>query len=390
LRKRGSNFPFRRRKLLFIASHWVNGGMERSLKTIIENMSEEWDCELLILRRIKTKIAEEKMGGFPYPKNSKITLIEAGTIIPIFSSLVKLFKERQPHLISTHITPTGNLMLLIFAAKKLACIPAPIVVTNHDTFVFPADEYITYPFRKYVLKKGVDYLITISYTMEKVVVENWKIPKEKVTTIYNPIVEDTMFENLREPPEYKIFPNCLKVVSVARLDLGTKDFFTLLRAFSHFHKEVENSKLFIIGEGTDKERVRKEIQRLNLEYSAFLLGARLNPYPYIKYADIFVHSSFVEGLGRTIVEAMALGCPAVAADCPFGPRELIGDNENGLLVPMGNSLAMAEAMKQILENGELRKRIVKNGIKKAREFRVPLSIRKREELFRKLLTGRHK
>lgn len=390
MRERGRGSQFRKKKVLFIASHWVNGGMERSLKTIIENMSPEWERELVILRRIKTKIAEERMGGFPYPKNSKITLIEAGTIITIFFSLTKLFKEREPHLISTHITPTGNLMLLVYLAKKLAGISVPIVVTNHDTLVLPADEFITYPFRKYVLKKGVDYIITVSHSLEKVVVENWKIPKEKVMTIYNPIVDDAMFENLLEPPEYKAYPDCLKIVSVGRLDLDTKDFFTLLKAFSLFHKDIENSKLFIIGEGPDRERIEEEIQKLKIEDSTFLLGARLNPYPYIKYAHIFVHSSFMEALGRTMVEAMALGCPVVASDCPFGPRELIGDNENGILVPMGNPSAMAEAMKKVLDDEELRNKIIKNGLKKAEEFRLSLSIRKRENLFNELLRGRYK
>jgi glycosyltransferase involved in cell wall biosynthesis len=209
-------------------------------------------------------------------------------------------------------------------------------------------------------------------------------------TIYNPIVDDAMFENLFEPPEYKACPDCLKILSVGRLDLDTKDFFTLLKAFSLFHKNAEDSKLFIIGEGPDRERIRKEIQRLKLEDSVLLLGARLNPYPYIKYADIFVHSSFVEALGRTMVEAMALGCPVVAGDCPFGPRELIGDNENGILVPMGNSSAMAEAMKKVLLDEELRNKIMKNGLKKPEEFRLSLSIRKRERLFNELLQGRRK
>jgi glycosyltransferase involved in cell wall biosynthesis len=98
----------------------------------------------------------------------------------------------------------------------------------------------------------------------------------------------------------------------------------------------------------------------------------------------------MEALGRTMVEAMALGCPVVAGDCPFGPRELIGDNENGILVPMGNPSAMAEAMKKVLDDEELRNKIIKNGLKKAEEFRLPLSIRKRENLFNELLRGRYK
>ncbi|MGC8843439.1 MAG: glycosyltransferase, partial [bacterium] len=95
-----------------------------------------------------------------------------------------------------------------------------------------------------------------------------------------------------------------------------------------------------------------------------------------------------EAMGRTIVEAMALGCPVVAFDCPVGPRELIGENENGLLVPMGNPSAMAEAMHRLLEDGKLRKRIVENGLKKAKEFLLSTNIRKREELFKELIGRR--
>ncbi len=377
-----------KRRILFITDHWTIGGREKSLKTIIENLSTEWECELLILRRLRNKIKEERFGYFPFPKNARITHIEAGTIIPIFFSLIKFLKRRKPHLISAHITPTGNLMLLLFLAKKIARLSAPLVITNHDTIEFPTDYYLTYFFRKYVLQRKIDCLVTISYGLREVAVKKWGVAKDKVITIHNPIAEDEIFCDFSEPPEYKTSPNSLKIVSVSRLDLDTKDFHSLLRAFSKFKAKRNEAKLFIIGDGPDKEKIANIIRDLKLEESVLLLGARQNPYPYIKYADLFIHSSFSEAMGRTIVEAMALGCPVVAFDCPVGPRELIGENENGLLVPMGNPSAMAEAMHRLLEDGKLRKRIVENGLKKAKEFLLSTNIRKREELFKELIGRR--
>ncbi len=376
-----------RKKLLFITDHWTAGGRERSLKNILENISDEWDYELLILRRIHTKIGEEKRGYLPFPKNAKITKLERGSIITLFFSFVKFLKSRRPHLISTHITPTGNLLLLIYLAKKLACLPAPIVVTNHDTLEFPVDEFVTFFLRKYVLKRKIERLVTISQGQQWIVEKMWGIPKGRVVTIYNPVVGEELFENLYEPWEYKPFKDAIKIVAVSRLDLSTKDLLTLLQAFSIFNRMEERAKLFIIGDGQDKERIQQYISELKLRDSVFLLGFRLNPYPYIKYADVLVHSAFVESFGRTIVEAMALGCPVIATDCFVGPGEIIKNEENGMLVPLKDPLRMAEAMKRLVADEELRNKLIVNGIKKAQEFLVSTSIKKREELFRELIKG---
>lgn len=258
-------------------------------------------------------------------------------------------------------------------------------MNNHDTLEFPVDELITYPLRKYILKRKIDCLVMISKGLEKIAETRWGIPWEKLITIYNPIVGEEIFENYPEPEEYKAFPGVPKIVAVSRLDLDTKDFPTLLRAFALFKKRYERAKLFIIGDGPDKEKIQKFASELGLEDSVELLGFRANPYPYIKYADVLVHFSLVEALGRTIVEAMALGCPVVATDCPVGPRELIDNNENGILVPMKNPEKMAEAMIRIIEDKELRGRLVKNGEKIAQRFSALTAVRKREELFRDLV-----
>lgn len=325
-----------------------------------------------------------------FPKNTKITRIEKGSIIPIFFSLIKFLKHKRPHIISTHITPSGNLLLLIYLAKKIACLPAPIVVTNHDTLEFPVDEFVTFFLRKLILKRGISHLVTISRGLQKIVERMWGVPYYKIITIYNPIVGAELFKDLYEPEEYKFFPDCIKIVVVARLDMDTKDFVTILQAFSLFRESYPKTKLFIVGEGPDKDKIQQMINELRLQNDVFILGFHNNPYRYIKFADMLLHSSFVEAFGRTIVEAMALGCPVIATDCPVGPREIIRNEENGLLVPMKDPEKMAEAMKKIVEDPALRKKIILNGKAKANEFTISTSIKKREELFRELLQGGNK
>jgi glycosyltransferase involved in cell wall biosynthesis len=306
-------------------------------------------------------------------------------------SLVKFLRKSSPDIISTHILLTGSLLPLVFLAKKLACLPAPIVATIHGAYMdFPRGsfkDFLTLPIRKYVLRKGVSHFVAVSQDLQSLIAKKLRVPREKVSTIYNPIVGEEMFESAKdEPAEYKKFSDNVKVVAVSRLD-PSKDFLTLLRAFSLFRGKYNSAKLFIVGEGPDREQIIKWINESKLGDSVILLGARINPYPYMKYADIFAFTSLSEGLPRVIVEAMALGCPVVATDCPTGPRELIGDNENGILVPMRDPTAMAEGMMRILEDEELRNRIIENGKRKAEEFRISTSVQKREELFRKLLMG---
>ncbi|MGB9877626.1 MAG: glycosyltransferase, partial [bacterium] len=189
---------------------------------------------------------------------------------------------------------------------------------------------------------------------------------------------------------YKACPQSVKIVTVARLDLKNKDFKTLLDAFALLKGKYPESKLFIVGGGGEREKriITDWMAELSLEGSVFLLGHRPNPFPYVRYADVFVLSSFSEGLGRVIVEAMALGCPVVATNCPFGPRELIGNNENGIIVPVKDPKAMAEGIGKILEDKNLRQRIIENGLRKASEFFVSLSVRKYEKLFQKFFSIR--
>ena len=87
-------------------------------------------------------------------------------------------------------------------------------------------------------------------------------------------------------------------------------------------------------------------------------------------AECFVLSSHHESFGNVILEAMANRCPVVSFDCQYGPRELIQHEENGLLVPNGDIDGLTEAFLRVLNNDELRAKLITNGLATAHEHRI--------------------
>jgi glycosyltransferase involved in cell wall biosynthesis len=122
-----------------------------------------------------------------------------------------------------------------------------------------------------------------------------------------------------------------------------KDFATLLDAFAILVKQ-KDCRLIILGEGKLRGELERHITRLGLEARVSLPGFAGNPYAYMSRCDMFVLSSLWEGSPNVLKEALALGLPVVATDCPSGPKEILQNGRFGPLVPMGDAQAMAAAM----------------------------------------------
>lgn len=143
------------------------------------------------------------------------------------------------------------------------------------------------------------------------------------------------------------------ILAVARLH-RVKRFDLLLEAFRRVRCEVP-ARLVICGSGDLESRIKGDIRRLGLADSVEMLGFCPNPYPYMAHADLFVLCSDFEGSPNALIEAQGLGVPAVATDCPHGPREIIEHDVTGLLVPVGDVSALTGAVLGLLRNPGKRK-----------------------------------
>lgn len=120
------------------------------------------------------------------------------------------------------------------------------------------------------------------------------------------------------------------IVSMGREDV-VKGFWHLLKIFSLVHKKLPDTRLLIIGKG-EFTAYRKLAADLGIADAVYFAGLQKNPYPYLKKGTLYLLTSYWEGFPNALVEAMAMGLPAVATDCMTGPAEIF-DGKYGVLVP---------------------------------------------------------
>lgn len=148
-----------------------------------------------------------------------------------------------------------------------------------------------------------------------------------------------------------------EIVAVGRLT-SQKNYHLLLSAFAEVCKKNEKYTLHIYGQGIEEQVLRNYVNELDIQNRVIFEGFFLNVHDQIKDADIFVMTSDFEGLPNALMEAMAMGFPVISTDCPVGgPRMLIRNGENGLLVPVGDRDALSAAMIYLIETPILKERI---------------------------------
>lgn len=153
--------------------------------------------------------------------------------------------------------------------------------------------------------------------------------------------------------DYYIGEKVDEIVSVGRMDLN-KNHKLIIDAFYQISGDFPDVKLILYGDGEEREKLIKYVGNGPCKERIFMPGAVTNIKEKIQKAKLFVLSSNTEGMPNALMEALALGIPCVATDCPCGgPKMLMEGKENGILVPVGDSIKMAEAMRIILQDKEL-------------------------------------
>ena len=170
------------------------------------------------------------------------------------------------------------------------------------------------------------------------------IPSHKVKVIHNPIVTPALFTQAQAAVDHPWLVNHAVpvLIAVGRLT-KQKDFPTLLRAFAKA-RSIRPLKLMILGEGELRSELEALVIELGIAEDVDLPGFVQNPFAYVARADLFVLSSLFEGLPTVLIEAMAVGTPVVATDCPSGPFEILQGGDYGPLVAMSSVHELASAI----------------------------------------------
>ncbi|MBA5226137.1 glycosyltransferase family 4 protein [Streptomyces griseoaurantiacus] len=180
------------------------------------------------------------------------------------------------------------------------------------------------------------------------------------------------------------------IVAAGRL-IPVKRYDRLVTAFAKVAAEHPDWTLRLYGRGAQRTALRERIDELGLYDRAFLMGA-VSPIEteWAKGAVAAV-SSDMESFGMTIVEAMHCGVPVVATDCPHGPAEIITHERDGLLTPLsGDADALADALKRLIADEPLRRRLGAAAREKARAYAPDAIAARYETLFEELTRARRR
>ena len=177
------------------------------------------------------------------------------------------------------------------------------------------------------------------------------IPVEKIRVIHNPVVTPELDSLASIPPEHPWFSDEARVpviLGIGRLE-PQKDFPNLIQAFARARQSTP-CRLMILGEGALRPELQALADKLGVAGDLAMPGFVNNPYQYMRAAALFVLSSRWEGSPNGLTEALAVGTPVVATDCPNGPYEILQAGKYGHLVPMGDAPALAAAMLETLRS----------------------------------------
>ena len=149
------------------------------------------------------------------------------------------------------------------------------------------------------------------------------------------------------------------ILAIERLEESQKDLSTLIRAYQILRVQYQHTeKLYLLGKGRDEQLLRQLAQDIGISEHVVFLGFSSNPYPWIAHAKAIAHSAKFEGLPTVMIESLIMGKLIVATDCPTGPCEILDNGKVGLLTPVGDASALAEALHRVLTDDNLQASIL--------------------------------
>ncbi|CZE50958.1 glycosyltransferase [Campylobacter geochelonis] len=332
------------KKLSVFIYSMAGGGAERVVSILLDELVKKYEVHLVLMNeRIFYEIAPEVKVHFI----EKSAPFENG-----FKKLIKLpflglkYKALCKKLgIDMHFVWMNRPCYVagfgrVFGDKKPMVFnecSTPSVLYKEDNFKSKVSKFLLkffYPKAEWIFPNSMGNLIDLR--------DNFGIDERKMSVLYNAIDIEKIHALSCEPIDF----NKPFFLSVGRLDSG-KNHELLIKAYAGLKNNDKD--LVILGEGILREYLEALIKELDLEKRVHLLGFDNNPYKYMSKCYAFVFTSLFEGFSNALIEALACEKLVITSDHKSGARELMGENEWGVLVGVNDLSSTQAAMQKAID-----------------------------------------
>ena len=190
--------------------------------------------------------------------------------------------------------------------------------------------------------------------VSKQAAERFRIAVEdlsQIKVVYNMLPVEKIIRQADEEPSVSVDKGKLHIVLVGRIRELHKGQRRLIKIISRLHEEGKDVSLALIGTGPDEQMMKDTIREYHAQSYIKAVGGVLNPYPYIKEADLLVCGSYYEGYNLTVAEAVILNTPVLSTDCT-GPKEILDDGRYGMIVENSEE-GLYQGIKRLYDSPEL-------------------------------------
>jgi glycosyltransferase involved in cell wall biosynthesis len=356
-----------KKKILFVRTTLGQGGADRVTSILLQYIDRsKYEVSLLLMKREGEHLVD-------VPKDVVVFDTKAKSLWVFLPALLKNIRKVSPDVVFS-IDGGVNVPLSIIAffspQRKWKCI------LSERNILFPPGKNklkrSLMLLAKKIFYRFADELTAVSEGVRADMQNRLSISSHRIKIVYNPVVEKSMLLQATEMVNHPWFSETrqLPVVVHAGRFVYQKDHAMLVNAFAILNKKV-SCRLFLLGDGPLQPSIRKMVTEKGLDDVVQFAGFDLNPFKFFSKCDLFVLSSLHEGMPGVLIQAMACGAASISTNCPSGPDEIIDrPGVNGILVPISDSNAMANAMYKVITDNVLAESLKKNAVLAVKKFKI--------------------
>jgi glycosyltransferase involved in cell wall biosynthesis len=363
-----------RRKVLFLFPFpsLGGGGAQRVFSTLLRHLDRKrFDLHLALLR-------PERCANDEIPRDVTVHDLGASRTRYTITKIAALVRTLKPQIV---ISTLGHMNIALLLSKRMGLLPrrTRILIRESTTPSVFLKQGTGHPriwsFLYRWLYKQADAVICLSDAMAKDLAENFNVPRKKLVRIFNP-VDTTLIRQMAQTGGNPYRDEGPHLVAAGRF-YREKGFDLLIQGLPRVLASFPRASLTLLGSGPLESELRLQAERLSVEYAVSFPGMQQNPWRYLANADLVIVPSRYDGLPNVPLEALALGTPVLATDCPGAIREIKENNDRVTLVTPENPEALAEGIVEALK----RPRIMAQAPADLKKFSVAQSVEQYMALF---------